>query len=513
MNQNTEILQIRRLARNLFRKGARSGSRKSIPGRGVSSAAILAACALVIGALADAPLTARQAGTQKEPDRRPVARAFFDALASGNSQTFEVMARERFAPDHLAKRTPADRKDLVERLAGDLGKMTLASVQNIDNEHLVLVVNGSTGTTARIELRVDPAPPYRITGIGIEVGGPGEDAAGPPPPPITGAMSRADLDRALDAYLAARAKADEFAGVVAIAKEGKIVFQKAYGLANREPKMPVMISTRFNIASIGKLFTRTAVGQLITQGKLAMSDTIGKVLPDYPNSKAHAATIGQLLNHQAGIADFFGPAFDAAPKTDFASNADYYRFVAPQPLLFEPGTRRQYCNGCYVVLGEIIAKVSGQRYEDYVVEHVFKPAGMVGAGFFRSDRLPPAVAQMYSRQRPGSKGALQNAKDSHGVTGSAAGGVYAAAMDLLAFDDAMRTGKLLDPKMTAWFLESETPAEPGTRARGGMGFAGGAPGTNALLETDERWAVAVVGNLDPPAAAGVGLAIKRQLAK
>ena len=276
--------------------------------------------------------------------------------------------------------------------------------------------------------------------------------------------------------------------------------------------MPVMASTRFNIASIGKAFTKTAVGQLISQGKLALTDTLGKWLPDYPNPKARAATVDQLLNHQAGIADFFGPAFDAAPKSQFASNADYYRFVSSQPLLFDPGTSRQYCNGCYVVLGEIIAKVSGQRYEDYITEHVFKPAGMFGAGFFRADRLPAAAAQQYSKQLPGADGALKNAREAHGVTGSAAGGAYASAGDLLAFDDAMRTGKLLDAKMAAWFLESE-PAAAGARAPGGIGIAGGAPGTNALLETDEHWAVAVVGNLDPPAAVGVGQAIKRGLAK
>jgi len=346
----------------------------------------------------------------------------------------------------------------------------------------------------------------------VEVGDQDERLAGPPPPPITGAMTQADLDRALDAWLAARASADEFAGVVAIARDGKLIFQKPYGLANRDAKMPVMASTRFNIASIGKAFTKTAVGQLVAQGRLALTDTIGKWLPDYPNAKAREATVDQLLNHQAGIADFFGPAFTAAPKSRFASNTDYYQFVSAQPPLFDPGTSRQYCNGCYVVLGEIVAKVSGQRYEDYIAEHVFKPAGMFGAGFFRADRLPAATAQQYSRQLPGSNGSLQNAREAHGVTGSAAGGAYASAGDLLAFDDAMRTGKLLDPKMTAWFLESE-PAAAGTRARGGIGIAGGAPGTNALLETDEHWAVAVVGNLDPPASVGVGQAIKRAFAK
>jgi D-alanyl-D-alanine carboxypeptidase len=449
------------------------------------------------------------------PDTGSVARAFFDALASGKPERFEAMAQERFAPALLARRTPAERAQMVARIRGDFGTMTLGGIRNVNDEQVIVTVRGSTGMAGRIQLSVEPAAPHRITLVSIEVGDQDDGPPGPPPPPINGAMTPVDLERALDAYLAARASADEFAGVLAIAKDGRVVFQKAYGLADREAKTPVTVETRFNIASIGKALTKTAVGQLVSQGRLALTDTIGKWLPDYPNPKARAATVDQLLNHQAGIADFFGPAFDAAPKSQFASNADYYRFVSAQPLLFDPGTNRQYCNGCYVVLGEIIAKVSGQSYEDYVGEHVFKPARMSGAGFFRSDRLPRAAAQQYSRQIPGSQGALQNARDAHGVTGSAAGGAYATAADLLAFDDAIRTGKLLDPKMTAWFLEAEPPstAAAAARARGGIGFAGGAPGTNALLETDETWAVAVVGNLDPPASVGVGQAIKRALGK
>jgi CubicO group peptidase (beta-lactamase class C family) len=451
-----------------------------------------------------------QGAAREQEAQAAVASAFFDALASGNAERFEAMARDRFAPALLARRTPAERAQMVERIRGDFGTMTLGGMRNVNDEQVTLTVRGSTGMAGRILLGVETAPPHRITTLAIEAGDQEQGPAGPPPPPITGAMTRADLDRALDAWLAARASADEFAGVVAIAKDGKVVFQKAYGLANRDAKMPVMASTRFNVASIGKAFTKTAVGQLVAQGRIALTDTLGTLLPGYPNPKARSATVDQLLNHQAGVADFFGPAFDAAPKATFASNADYYRLVSAQPLLFDPGTNRQYCNGCYVVLGEILAKMSGQRYEDYITEHVFKPAGMFGAGFFRQDKLPAAVAQQYSKQLPGSNGALKNARDAHGVTGSAAGGAYASAGDLLAFDEAIRTGKLLDPKMTAWFLEGE-PAAAGTRARGGIGIAGGAPGTNALLETDEHWAVAVVGNLDPPASVGVGLAIKKAL--
>ena len=509
-NASSQVLDNHRL---------RSGITRSVPMFRLSPSLVArrrvraSLCLGLLTAALAAPAAARQAGQREgAANLGAVGRAVFEALAAGNPDRFEAMARERFAPTLLARRTPAERQQMLARIRGDFGAMTLDGIREVDDNQVILLVKGSTGLTGRIQLNVDSAPPYRINLMSIELGEQEDGPPGPPPPPIGAGMSQPELEKALDAYLAARASAGDFAGVVAIAKDGKTIFQKAYGLADRDEKTPAAVGTRYNIASIGKAFTKTAVGQLIAQGRLALTDTIGKWLPDYPNARTRAATIDQLLNHQAGIADFFGPAFDAAPKSSFASNADYYRFVSVQPPLFDPGTSRQYCNGCYVVLGEIVAKASGQRYEDYVTAHVFKPAGMTGAGFFRSDRLPAGVAQQYSKQLRSSPDVLQNARDAHGVTGSAAGGAYASAADLLAFDNALRSGKLLDAKMTAWFIGGE-PAVSGGRARGGIGFAGGAPGTNALLETDERWAVAVVGNLDPPAAVGVGQAIKRQLSR
>jgi CubicO group peptidase (beta-lactamase class C family) len=435
----------------------------------------------------------------------------FDALAAGDPARFERMAQESFDSALLARRTPNERRATLERLHREFGTLTLERIQSVGPDTLALFIKGATGLPGRLDLTLTQAPPFKVTRMAIEVGGPPEASEAPEgPPPINAGMSPADLTMALDAYLAAKATDGTFSGVVAIAKDGVTVFERAYGLADRERGVKVTPTTAFNLASIGKAFTKTAIGQLVSQGKLALTDTIGKVLPDYPNPAARRATIEQLLTHEAGIANFFGPAFDAAPKTRFASNADYYAFVAPQPLLFEPGTKREYCNGCYVVLGQIIERVSGMKYEDYVARHVFAPAGMTHAGFFRADASTPTLAQGYSRQMPGTDGKLSNAREAHGVAGSGAGGADATAADLLAFDTAMRGGRLLDAKMTAWFFESDVPA-PGARAGGDIGIAGGAPGANTLLESDAHWAVAVVGNLDPPASVDVGLAIKRQL--
>jgi D-alanyl-D-alanine carboxypeptidase len=327
-----------------------------------------------------------------------------------------------------------------------------------------------------------------------------------PAPAINGAMSAEQLSTALDSYLAARTAAGEFAGVVLVAREGKVLFERGYGPADRDRNTPMQPTLRFNVASIGKGFTKVAVGQLVAQGKLALTDTIAMRLPDYPNKEALGATIQQLLTHTAGVSDFFGPNFDAAPKEQFTSNADYYRFVAPRPLTAAPGARTQYCNGCYIVLGEIIARVSGVPHESYIMEHVFKPAGMSRAGFLSYG--DPEVAPPYTRRR-GDGVTPASAVGIHGKRGSAAGGSFASAADLLAFDSALREGRLLNPRMTNWYFDA--PGDASGRVRAGMGIAGGAPGANAVIESEGVWTVVVTGNMDPPNAGRVGMAIQRAL--
>jgi CubicO group peptidase (beta-lactamase class C family) len=437
--------------------------------------------------------------------------AFVAALGSGDADRYEAMAKEAFAPEFLAKRTAADRRQFVQRVHGDFGALTVQRVLRNPEGMLTLHVRGATGLEGRIEMRIEDAPPHRITSLGIEVGDRDEPSDGPLPPAIRGSMPTDELTRVLDEYVGRLAAADSFAGVVLVAKDGTPVFEKAYGLADRDRQTPNTTTTRFNLGSINKSFTKAAIARLMSEGALTLDDTIGKLLPDYPNADARSATVAQLLEHRAGIVDFFGPAFNEAPKSRFRSNADYYAFVAPQPLLFAPGSRRQYCNGCYIVLGAIIERLSGMKYEDYVGKYVFAPAGMTGAGYFQSDRLPPDTAHGYTRRGGAADTSLRDNASMHGMAGSGAGGGYASARDLLAFDNALRGQRLLDAAKTAWML-GVAAATPG-RSDGGLGVAGGAPGVNAILESGRTWTVVVVGNLDPPTAERLGLAINRQLTR
>jgi D-alanyl-D-alanine carboxypeptidase len=311
-------------------------------------------------------------------------------------------------------------------------------------------------------------------------------------------MDDAALERALDGYLTDLTARDEFSGVVLIARGARTVFNRAYGEADRQARLANTPGTRFNIGSINKSFTSVAVTQLVTEGKLKPTDTIGTWLPDYPNEQARTATVQQLLDHQAGIADFFGPVYQSTPKDTFRSNRDYYQLVASQPLTFAPGTNRRYCNGCYIVLGEIVARASGQTYEAYVEQHVFRPAGMTTAGFLGAEPRRPDVAQGYTRRSDAGSDLRPNA-GMLGARGSAAGGAYATAGDLLAFVRALQSRRL---------QSRDQAARDGDQ---GLGIAGGAPGLNAVVEADADLVVIVLANLDPPHAEQLGAGIARQL--
>jgi len=439
-----------------------------------------------------------QVVTGPPPGERAVIDAVVEAL-NGPAEAWEAMAKAHFSPDLLARQTPAQRKAAFEQLRKDFGTIKIGRITREGPEAPVeLQATGSIGTEGHItlELTDDDAP--RVRRFAVEIGqGAGRRGGGPgrgglASPSISSTMTPAQMTAALDAYLAGLVKSDTFSGVVLVARDGKPVYHTAVGLADRANQRPNTISTRFNIGSINKSFTQTAIAQLVEAGRLGLGDPLSKYYPDYPQAVSRTATIQQLLNHRGGIADFFGPEFSSAAKDRFRSNADYFRFVGGLAPLFAPGARSQYCNGCYIALGAIVEKISGMPYERYIAEHVFAPAGMTQAGFIQSDGIEPDLAIGYTRRGETTDGALRSNVMLHGTGGSAAGGSYATAADLLAFANARREGRL-------------------GRDSGMMQVAGGAPGTNASLAIEGNWTVIVLSNLDPPSGEQVGEAIMTPL--
>lgn len=438
------------------------------------------------------------------PEVRAHVEAFFAALASGQPGAFEAMARVHCTPALLERRTALQRAEMVRRVHDDFGTMTLDAIRP-DGDQIALDIRGATGLRGRAMLTLEVAPPRRIDRFGIDLQA-GGGAEGPPamPPPVTADMSDEAFDTALDAYLTARTQAGEFSGVVLVEREGHRRFARGYGEADRTTHLANTPALRFDIGSINKSFTQVAVAQLIAAGRLKATDAIGTLLPDYPNAEARVATVQQLLDHRGGIADLFGPQFDSTAKDTLRTNRDYFRLVAPQPLTFAPGTSRRYCNGCYVVLGEIIARVSGQAYEAYVTEHVFTPAGMTSTGFLRPGPGQGA-AQGYTTR--GVAGAAPQVNSGMlGAGGSAAGGAHSTAADLLAYVEALRADRLIARADAARVLGDNGPG-------GQLAMAGGAPGLNALVHASPGVVVIVLANMDPPHAERLGDALARQLSR
>jgi D-alanyl-D-alanine carboxypeptidase len=300
-------------------------------------------------------------------------------------------------------------------------------------------------------------------------------------------ISQAEFVQRLTISLDSLAKAGQFSGVAVVAKNGVPVFQRAYGMADRERGVANNPETAFNLGSINKIFTQIAILQLRAAGKLDLDSTLATYWPDYPNKEvARKITIRQLMRHTSGIG---GTIFDSpagGKRNDIRTLRDYLPLFVNQPLAFEPGTRNAYSNAGYVVLGLVIERLSADDYYTYVREHIFKPARMTRTGSFVVDSLPPNTAIGYTRgdeDAPTTTPLRPNSQDLPG-RGSSAGGGYSTAQDLVKFVQALREQR----------IPNGLPA--------GLGIAGGSGGMNAIVEggLPGGYDLIVLANLDPPAA-------------
>ncbi len=391
----------------------------------------------------------------------------------------------------LQRRSLADRLQIYKQMHARMKSLEIKGVPDVrisGNEMAIKVRMKTDAGPVDITFNFEPATPHKLIALQVE------DADGPdgrPSPQAGPPMSESEFVKKVSDTLDDATKKDEFSGAVLLARKGKVIFEKAYGYADRDKKIPNDVNTKFNLGSINKIFTRICIDQLVSQGKLTYTDKLGKYLPDYPNADAREkVTIAQLLTMRSGIGDFFGPKYQQTPKSKLRSLADYLPLFADQPLLFEPGTKNQYSNGGYVVLGLIIEKVSGQDYYSYVKKNVFDVAGMKDTDSYLSDQKVTDRAEGYTTEQsePGQK---RNNEFSRPWRGSSAGGGYSTVRDMLRFTEALSSGKLV-------MLSPET----GKPALGGMGIAGGAPGINSALEFDLQSGnvVIVMTNIDPPAA-------------
>lgn len=363
----------------------------------------------------------------------------------------------------------------------------------------VEVEAGETSRLSRLDIVLQPHPPSR--------------------------MSDGDLLLALESKLTGWSDEGRFAGVVLLARRDQVIFRRAYGLADRTTGKPNTLATRFRIGSANKLFTAIAILQLVDSGRINLQDPVGKYIPDLPNREiADKVTIHQLLTHTGGTGDFFGPEFYARLKS-LRTLEDYLALDPKRKLEFEPGTRCQYSNYGYVLLGLVIERVTGDDYHDYIRKRIFLPAGMQSSGSPAEDQKIAGRAHGYTKAL-GTTVWLDNA-DTLPMRASSAGGGLTTAQDLFKFAHGLSGGKLLTDERTRQLISAQVPRgetcpQPfafglvdarDSDGNGWVGLNGGAEGQNAHWKfyPKSEFTIAVLSNLDPPAADRVAQFVDRHL--
>lgn len=345
---------------------------------------------------------------------------------------------------------------------------------------------------------------------------------------------------ALQRCLSARAEQQSFSGVISVTHHDVPVAFVTKGVLAGSGSAPITAATRFNLASMGKMFTAVAIGQLVDAGKIHWDDPVGKYVPGL-TPEASVVTVRQLLTHSSGLGDFFRPEnMEAMLKARTAS--DILPLIAADKPSFPPGSQFRYSNSGFALLGILIERVSGQHYADYLRDHVFLPAGMndtslspeplatLAVGMTALRGGPPAVptgAPVAVAGSPGNAAAeqptdhrggqrLQPATDkpeassgqlvpigsdgrplpasadtdaaselqpAPGATqgfGSPAGGHFSTAADMQRFADALLAGKLLSAATTNVLTSPQIVAFPAKDGRPelnyGMGFGVGSEG-------------------------------------
>ena len=376
------------------------------------------------------------------------------------------------------------------------------------------------GGTVRLRLaEVDNQGPLRVgvDAIRFEPTSPGDAIEFPETPEASSAihlvlhrMTESDALAALIDRAENRLAADEFSGAALVARNGDVLLERAWGLAVREAATPNSTETKFRIGSMNKMFTSVATLQLVEAGELALDEPIGTYLPDYPSEAVRSkVTIRHLLSHTGGTGDIFGPQFDAR-RLELREHGDYVDLYGTRGPLFEPGSRFEYSNYGFVLLGAVIEAVTGRSYYDVVRENVFRRAGMTHTDSLPESQPVPDRSSGYTRQSPAGRW-LPNT-DTLPSRGTSAGGGYSTVGDLMRFGEALRLGKLIS---AASLTEATRPqsAEPygfGLQIRGegalrSYGHGGGAPGMNGELRVFPKlgYVVAGLSNLDPPAASNL----------
>lgn len=320
----------------------------------------------------------------------------------------------------------------------------------------------------------------------------------------TTAKKQPQLTASFDSILSKEFKATEPGAAAIVVHKGKVIYKKAIGMADMELNVPLQPDMIFRIGSITKQFTAVAILQLVEQGKLSLQDDIKKYMPELPFKET--ITVEHLLNHTSGIKSYTNkPDFTGKMRTDMKP-MEVIQLTTNDTLEFKPGTKWNYNNTGYVMLGYIIEKITGQTYEAYVQQNLFAPAGMSNSYYGSESKIIKNRAKGYEKE-----GTQFQHSDYISMTlPYAAGSLLSTVEDLWKWNKALYSYKLIkkesvDKAITPYILPDGTSTRYGyglslskVQSSNAIEHGGGIPGflTDAIYLPKEDVFAAVFTNCD-----------------
>jgi CubicO group peptidase (beta-lactamase class C family) len=302
------------------------------------------------------------------------------------------------------------------------------------------------------------------------------------------------MEQIIQSFVASK----QFMGTVLVASEDEIILDKGYGFADLEWGIPNSSKTKFRLGSLTKQFTAAAILLLGERGQLDVRDSVMKFVPEAP-SEWNAITLFHLLTHTSGIPNFTAFADYASLKHLPATPEQLVERFRDKPLEFQPGEKWSYSNSGYVLLGHLIERICGQSYAQFVEQNLFKPLSMVHSGY---DSNSAIIQNRASGYVPDPSGPL-NAEYIHMTIPLSAGGLYSTTWDLLRWERALFSGKVLSSVALEQMITPFKDAYAfGLRVRNENGqevieHGGGIEGFNAMLAyyPKSKLTVIVLGNV------------------
>ncbi len=253
----------------------------------------------------------------------------------------------------------------------------------------------------------------------------------------TQAQANGDIDK----YIKHEMEVRSVPGLAfAVTENDRIMKEGAYGLANIETGSPVERDSVFEIASVTKPITATAVMMLVQEGRIGLEDSIGKYVAETPQAW-HEITIRALLSHTSGLREYGLVQCNGSELLDISTKQQFDDLVK-SPLLFQPGTGTQYSDSGYFLLGMVIEKVTGQKYRDFLQARIFGPVGMSHTSILDQSAIVPKRVSSYTLR----EGHLKNARRAWQHELPSWYGIWSTVDDMVRFDAALSSGRLLKPE-------------------------------------------------------------------